>query len=66
MHQFQLFWCVASPNALFHFFHALGMDNFEKLLDGAHAMDKHFKETPLERNVRKPHLPDIDYSEFSV
>jgi len=29
----------------------VGMDNFEKLLDGAHAMDKHFKETPLERNI---------------
>ncbi|VDM03976.1 unnamed protein product [Schistocephalus solidus] len=29
----------------------IGMDNFEKLLAGAHAMDKHFKEAPLERNI---------------
>lgn len=27
------------------------MDNFERLLAGAHAMDKHFKETPIEKNV---------------
>ena len=30
---------------------ALGMDRFEELLDGAHAMDRHFVETPLERNM---------------
>jgi glucose-6-phosphate isomerase len=30
---------------------AVGFDNFEKLLDGAHAMDKHFRDTPLERNL---------------
>jgi glucose-6-phosphate isomerase len=29
----------------------IGYDNFEKLLQGAHGMDKHFKETPLERNL---------------
>nr|CUU99314.1 hypothetical transcript [Hymenolepis microstoma] len=29
----------------------IGMDNFERLLDGAHAMDKHFKETPIEKNI---------------
>ena len=28
----------------------IGYDNFEKLLKGAHDMDKHFKETPLENN----------------
>lgn len=28
------------------------MDNFERLLAGAHAMDKHFKETPIEKNVK--------------
>ena len=28
------------------------MDNFEKLLAGAHFMDKHFKTAPLEKNVR--------------
>jgi glucose-6-phosphate isomerase len=30
---------------------AVGMDNFEQLLDGAHAMDEHFRHTPLERNL---------------
>ncbi len=30
---------------------AVGMDNFERLLDGAFAMDKHFMETPLEHNL---------------
>ena len=30
---------------------AVGYDNFEKLLDGAHAMDTHFKETPFEKNI---------------
>ncbi|KAF5391832.1 hypothetical protein D9757_001766 [Collybiopsis confluens] len=29
----------------------IGYNNFEQLLQGAHAMDKHFKETPLEKNV---------------
>lgn len=29
----------------------VGYDNFEKLLKGAHGMDKHFKETPLECNL---------------
>ena len=30
---------------------ALGWDGFEKLLAGAHAMDRHFREAPLERNL---------------
>jgi glucose-6-phosphate isomerase len=30
---------------------SIGFDNFVELLDGAHAMDRHFRETPLERNV---------------
>lgn len=30
---------------------AIGYENFQELLDGAHAMDKHFKETPLEKNL---------------
>ena len=30
---------------------AAGMDNFEKMLDGAFAMDKHFTETDLEHNI---------------
>ncbi|XP_059163545.1 glucose-6-phosphate isomerase-like [Physella acuta] len=29
----------------------IGMDNFEALLDGAHHLDKHFKEAPLEKNI---------------
>jgi len=29
----------------------IGYDNFHQLLAGAHAMDKHFKETPLEKNI---------------
>lgn len=30
---------------------AIGYDNFERLLEGAHAMDKHFKDTPFEKNI---------------
>ncbi|EKF54829.1 glucose-6-phosphate isomerase [Galbibacter marinus] len=30
---------------------AVGYDNFEKLLDGALAMDTHFRETPFEKNI---------------
>lgn len=29
---------------------AVGFDNFRALLDGAHAMDKHFKTTPLDEH----------------
>ena len=29
----------------------VGMDNFEALLGGAHAVDEHFRTTPFERNV---------------
>ena len=29
----------------------LGMDHFECLLAGAHEMDKHFRDTPLEENI---------------
>ena len=29
----------------------LGYDNFEKLLEGAHAMDEHFRTTPFEKNI---------------
>ena len=29
----------------------LGMDHFEDLLDGAYAMDEHFKNTPIEKNI---------------
>ncbi|CAF1677695.1 unnamed protein product, partial [Adineta ricciae] len=30
---------------------AVGFENFQQLLAGAHAMDKHFQETPLEKNL---------------
>ncbi|MBY5948484.1 glucose-6-phosphate isomerase [Photobacterium rosenbergii] len=30
---------------------AIGFDNFVELLEGAHAMDKHFTEAPLEQNL---------------
>lgn len=30
---------------------AIGFENFRQLLDGAHAMDTHFKTTPLEKNI---------------
>ena len=29
----------------------IGMDNFEKLLAGAHEMDEHFKAAPFEKNI---------------
>ncbi|MCK6617932.1 MAG: glucose-6-phosphate isomerase [Cyclobacteriaceae bacterium] len=29
----------------------IGFENFEKLLEGAHAMDMHFKNEPFERNI---------------
>jgi glucose-6-phosphate isomerase len=29
----------------------IGYDNFHQFLAGAHAMDKHFKSTPLEKNI---------------
>ena len=30
----------------------IGYDNFESLLAGAHFMDQHFVNTPLEQNVQ--------------
>ena len=30
---------------------SIGFDNFETLLSGAHEMDKHFRTTPLEKNI---------------
>jgi len=30
---------------------SIGADNFGRMLDGFHAMDRHFAETPLERNM---------------
>lgn len=30
---------------------AIGFENFIELLEGAHAMDQHFRETPFEKNI---------------
>ena len=30
---------------------SIGFENFEQLLDGAHEMDKHFRNTPIEQNI---------------
>ena len=30
---------------------SVGFENFEELLDGAHAMDRHFRNAPLEQNI---------------
>lgn len=30
---------------------SIGFDNFRRLLEGAHAMDNHFRSTPLEKNI---------------
>ncbi|MCK8322732.1 glucose-6-phosphate isomerase, partial [Erwinia amylovora] len=30
---------------------SIGFENFEKLLDGVHAMDRHFADTPEEKNL---------------
>jgi glucose-6-phosphate isomerase len=30
---------------------SIGFDNFRSLLEGAHAMDRHFREAPLEKNI---------------
>ncbi len=44
---------------------ALGPAGFRELLDGFHAMDEHFRSTPLERNLPVIHgLLDLWYSDF--
>uniref|UniRef100_A0A0K0DI98 Glucose-6-phosphate isomerase n=1 Tax=Angiostrongylus cantonensis TaxID=6313 RepID=A0A0K0DI98_ANGCA len=40
-------WSVIGLSIAVH----IGFDNFEKLLDGAHAADQHFVTQPLEKNV---------------
>lgn len=44
--RYSLWSAIGLPIAL-----ALGFDNFKGLLDGAHAMDKHFTTAPFERNL---------------
>lgn len=43
----------------------IGFDNFHQFLAGAHAMDKHFKEAPLEHNIPAlGGLLSVWYSDF--
>nr|WP_163503860.1 glucose-6-phosphate isomerase [Halomonas socia] len=44
--RYSLWGAIGLPIAL-----VVGMDNFRALLDGAHAMDRHFREAPLEDNL---------------
>jgi len=44
--RYSLWSAIGLPIAL-----AIGMDGFEALLDGAHAMDRHFTEAPLAQNL---------------
>jgi glucose-6-phosphate isomerase len=44
--RYSLWSAIGLPIAL-----AIGMDQFEELLAGAHAVDEHFRETPYERNI---------------
>jgi glucose-6-phosphate isomerase len=43
--RYSLWSAIGLPIALF-----LGMDHFEQMLQGAYEMDRHFAETPLEKN----------------
>lgn len=44
--RFSLWSAIGLPVAI-----AIGMDNFKSLLEGAHAMDKHFRNTSFEKNI---------------
>jgi len=44
--RYSLWSAIGLPIAL-----AIGMDNFEALLEGAHLVDEHFRSAPLERNI---------------
>ena len=44
--RYSLWSAIGLPVAL-----AVGMDHFEEMLAGAHAMDEHFRTAPLERNL---------------
>ena len=44
--RYSLWSAIGLPIAL-----AVGMDRFEQLLTGAHVMDQHFQEAPLEQNM---------------
>jgi glucose-6-phosphate isomerase len=44
--RYSLWSAIGLPIALF-----LGMDKFEELLEGGYAMDEHFRNAPLDRNI---------------
>ncbi|HXU94174.1 MAG TPA: glucose-6-phosphate isomerase [Gallionella sp.] len=44
--RYSLWSSIGLPIALY-----IGMDRFEELLGGAHAMDEHFRHAPLEQNI---------------
>jgi len=44
--RYSLWSAIGLPIAIY-----LGMDHFEELLEGAHEMDRHFAEAPLEENM---------------
>ncbi len=44
--RYSLWSAIGLPIALY-----LGMDHFEEMLEGAHAMDMHFKSAPIEKNM---------------
>lgn len=44
--RYSLWSAIGLPIALY-----VGMDNFERLLDGGHAMDLHFRNQPLSENI---------------
>lgn len=44
--RYSLWSAIGLPIALY-----LGMDHFEQLLEGAYAMDMHFKSAPIEKNI---------------
>jgi glucose-6-phosphate isomerase len=44
--RYSLWSAIGLPIALY-----VGMDKFEELLSGAHAMDEHFRDAPLDKNI---------------
>jgi glucose-6-phosphate isomerase len=44
--RYSLWSAIGLPIAIY-----IGMENFERLLAGAHAMDEHFRNAPLEKNM---------------
>jgi len=53
-----ILWSAIGPSIAL----VIGYENFEQLLKGAHGMDKHFKETPLENNL--PASIGLWYNDF--